>query len=92
MKVVVVNMMKVFVKECGLFGICVNVLLLGFMKMKFVGVLFVDKDIYEIWMMKILLCCYVELCEMVGIVLYFVLDVVSYMNGECIVVDGGLMI
>lgn len=87
-----VYMMCVFVKECGLFGICVNVLLLGLIKIKFVGVLFEDKVMYDCWISEILLCCYVELCEMVGMVFYFVLDVVSYINGECIVVDGGMMV
>lgn len=40
----------------------------------------------------ILLGCVVDLDEMVGMVLYLVLDVLIYMIGMIVVVDGGMLV
>lgn len=91
-KAAVVNMTKVFAKECGPLGIRVNALLPGLTRTKFAGALFENKDIYDQWVSNIPLRRHGEPSEMAGTVLYLVSDAASYTNGECIVVDGGLTV
>ena len=91
-KAAVVNMTKVFAKECAEFGIRVNAILPGFTKTKFAGALFSSDEIYEEMVSRIPLKRHAESSEMAGTVLYLVSDASSYTNGECIVVDGGLTI
>lgn len=89
-KAAVVNMTKVFAKECGGLGIRCNALLPGLTKTKFAGALFSNDDIYRAAIEKIPMQRHAEPEEMAGAVLYLVSDASSYTNGECIVVDGGL--
>jgi NAD(P)-dependent dehydrogenase (short-subunit alcohol dehydrogenase family) len=89
-KAAVVNMTKVFAKECGGLGIRCNALLPGLTNTRFAGALFSNEEIYQAAMEKIPMARHAEPAEMAGTVLYLVSDAASYTNGECIVVDGGL--
>ena len=89
-KAAVVNMTKVFAKECGAQGIRCNALLPGLTKTQFAGALFVNEDIYKVAVGGIPMGRHAEPSEMAGTVLYLVSDASSYTNGECIVVDGGM--
>jgi NAD(P)-dependent dehydrogenase (short-subunit alcohol dehydrogenase family) len=89
-KAAVVNMTKVFAKECGGLGIRCNAILPGLTKTKFAGALFSNEEIYQTAIEKIPMQRHAEPEEMAGAVLYLVSDASSYTNGECIVVDGGL--
>lgn len=91
-KAAVVNMTKVFAKECGAMGIRCNALLPGLTKTKFAGALFTNEDIHNAAMQGIPMGRHAEPNEMAGTVLYLVSDASSYTNGECIVVDGGMTI
>ena len=91
-KAAVVNMTKVFAKECAGLGIRCNALLPGLTKTKFAGALFTDDGIYESAIANIPMQRHAEPDEMAGTVLYLVSDASSYTNGECIVVDGGMTI
>ena len=89
-KAAVVNMTKVFAKECAPLGIRCNALLPGLTKTKFAGALFSNDEIYQQAIASIPMGRHAEPGEMAGTVLYLVSDAASYTNGECIVVDGGL--
>ena len=91
-KAAVVNMTKVFAKECAPLGIRCNALLPGLTKTKFAGALFTNDDIYQQAIATIPMGRHAEPGELAGTVLYLVSDAASYTNGECIVVDGGLTI
>jgi len=91
-KAAVVNMTKVFAKECAPYGIRCNALLPGLTKTKFAGALFSNEDIYKQAVSMIPMGRHAEPQEMAGTVLYLVSDASSYTNGECIVVDGGITI
>lgn len=91
-KAAVVNMTRVFAKECGPLGIRCNALLPGLTRTKFAGALFANEDIYKQAVEAIPLGRHAEPGEMAGTVLYLVSDASSYTNGECIVVDGGMTI
>jgi NAD(P)-dependent dehydrogenase (short-subunit alcohol dehydrogenase family) len=89
-KAAVVNMTKVFAKECAPFGIRCNALLPGLTKTRFAGALFSNDDIYKMAVQSIPMGRHAEPSEMAGTVLYLVSDASSYTTGECIVVDGGM--
>jgi NAD(P)-dependent dehydrogenase (short-subunit alcohol dehydrogenase family) len=91
-KAAVVNMTKVFAKECAPFGIRCNALLPGLTKTKFAGALFSNDDIYQMAVQGIPMGRHAEPREMAGTVLYLVSDASTYTTGECIVVDGGMTI
>jgi NAD(P)-dependent dehydrogenase (short-subunit alcohol dehydrogenase family) len=91
-KAAVVNMTKVFAKECAPFGIRCNALLPGLTKTKFAGALFSNDDIYKMAVQSIPMGRHAEPSEMAGTVLYLVSNASSYTTGECIVVDGGMTI
>ena len=91
-KAAVINMTRVFAKECGPLGIRCNALLPGLTKTKFAGALFDNEDIYNEAMKSIPMGRHADPDEMAGTVLYLVSDASSYTNGEIIVVDGGLTI
>lgn len=91
-KAAVVNMTKVFAKECAPFGIRCNALLPGLTKTKFAGALFSNDDLYKVAVERIPMGRHAEPGEMAGTVLYLVSDASSYTTGECIVVDGGMTI
>jgi NAD(P)-dependent dehydrogenase (short-subunit alcohol dehydrogenase family) len=89
-KAAVVNMTKVFAKECGPLGIRVNALLPGLTRTRFSRALFEDSKIHDEWTARIPLRRCAEPQEMAGAVLYLVSDAASFTNGECLVVDGGM--
>ena len=89
-KAAVINMTKVFAKECAQFGIRCNALLPGLTKTKFAGALFTNDDMYQAAIQMIPMHRHADPQEMAGTVLYLVSDASSYTNGECVVVDGGL--
>ncbi|MEJ2415988.1 MAG: SDR family oxidoreductase [Exilibacterium sp.] len=89
-KAAVINMTKVFAKECAQFGIRCNALLPGLTKTKFAGALFTHEEIYQSALQMIPMRRHAEPQEMAGTMLYLVSDASSYTNGACIVVDGGL--
>jgi NAD(P)-dependent dehydrogenase (short-subunit alcohol dehydrogenase family) len=91
-KAAVVNMTKVFAKECAPFGIRCNALLPGLTKTKFAGALFSNDGMYKMAVQGIPMGRHAEPSEMAGTVLYLVSDASSYTTGECIVVDGGMTI
>ena len=91
-KAAVVNMTKVFAKECAPLGIRCNAILPGLTKTRFAGALFASEEIYRHAIERIPMGRHAEPAEMAGTVLYLVSDASSYTNGECIVVDGGMTI
>lgn len=91
-KASVVSMTKAFASECAEFGIRCNALLPGLTKTKFAGALFTHDEIYNLAIEKIPMKRHAEPREMAGTVLYLVSDASSYTTGECIVVDGGMII
>lgn len=91
-KAAVVSMTKAFARECAEFGIRCNALLPGLTKTKFAGALFTHDEIYNMAIDKIPMKRHAEPREMAGTVLYLVSDASSYTTGECIVVDGGMII
>ncbi len=91
-KAAVVNMTKVFAKECAPLGIRCNALLPGLTKTKFANALFTNDDMYKYAVQRIPMGRHAQPREMAGTVLYLVSDASSYTTGECIVVDGGMTI
>lgn len=91
-KAAVVNMTKVFAKECAPFGIRCNALLPGLTKTKFAGALFSNDDVYQMAVQAIPMGRHAEPSEMAGTVLYLASDASSFTTGECIIVDGGMTI
>ena len=90
-KAAVISMTKTFAKECAPFDIRVNALLPGLTKTKFAGALFENKEMYDNAMATIPMGRHAEPEEMASKVLYLVSDASSYTNGECVLVDGGLI-
>jgi len=88
-KAAVVNMTRAFAGECGKHNIRVNALLPGLTKTKFAGALF-EGEGYQQTVRGIPLGRHADPSEMAGIVLMMVSDAGSYLNGESIVVDGGM--
>ncbi len=91
-KAAVVSMTKAFARECAEHGIRCNALLPGLTKTKFAGALFTHDEIYQMAVEKIPMKRHAEPREMAGTVLYLVSDASSYTTGECIVVDGGMIV
>lgn len=96
MKGVVMMMMCGFVLEVVFLGICVNVVNfvvfeIGFVKGFFGVDLFSDEQCQQVVVM-ILMGCFVEFLDVVEVVFFFVLDVVGFFMGVCLLVDGGCSI
>ena len=91
-KAAIVNMTKAFAKECAPYNIRANALLPGLTKTKFAGALFTNDQIYKGAINRIPMGRHAEPEEMAGTALYLASEASSYTNGECIVVDGGLVI
>ena len=91
-KAAIVNMTKAFAKECAGYNIRVNALLPGLTKTKFAGALFTNEQIYKGAIARIPMGRHAEAKEMAGTALYLASAASSYTNGECIVVDGGLIL
>lgn len=91
-KAAIVNMTKVFAKECAQFGIRCNAILPGLTKTKFAGAIFEHEQLHDSIIQKIPLARHAEPKEMAGTILYLASNASSYTTGECIVVDGGTTI
>ncbi len=90
-KAAVINMTQAFAKECAEFNIRVNALLPGLTNTKFAGALIDNDELVNEAFKQIPMARYAEPDEMAGTVLYMVSDAASYLTGECITVDGGML-
>lgn len=90
-KAAVINMTKVFAKECAQFGIRCNALLPGLTDTKFASALVSNDSILKPALQRIPLARPADPSEMAGTVLYLVSDASSYTTGTAINVDGGML-
>ncbi|WP_022962327.1 SDR family oxidoreductase [Halopseudomonas pelagia] len=90
-KAAVINMTKVFAKECAQFGIRCNALLPGLTDTKFASALTTNDSILKMALQRIPLRRAADPSEMAGTVLYLVSDASSYTTGAAINVDGGML-
>lgn len=90
-KAAVINMTKVFAKECAQFGIRCNALLPGLTDTKFASALTTNDAILKTALQRIPLRRAADPSEMAGTVLYLVSDASSYTTGAAINVDGGML-
>ena len=90
-KAAVINMTKVFAKECAQFGIRCNALLPGLTDTKFASALVQNDSILKPALQRIPLARPADPSEMAGTVLYLVSDASSYTTGTAINVDGGML-
>ena len=90
-KAAVINMTKVFAKECAQFGIRCNALLPGLTDTKFASALTTNDSILKHALQRIPLRRAADPTEMAGTVLYLVSDASSYTTGAAINVDGGML-
>lgn len=91
-KAAVISMTQAFALECGDRGIRCNAIAPGLTKTKFAGALFNHEATYKAAMAKIPMHRHAEPDEMAGAVLFLASSASSYVNGETIVVDGGMTI
>jgi NAD(P)-dependent dehydrogenase (short-subunit alcohol dehydrogenase family) len=89
-KAAVINMTRAFAGECGEYNIRVNAILPGLTETKFAGALFDNPEFYDEAVRAIPLKRHAAPTEMAGVVLMLASGAGSYMNGECLTVDGGL--
>ncbi|TLX60049.1 short-chain dehydrogenase [Stutzerimonas nosocomialis] len=87
----VINMTKVFAKECAQFGIRCNALLPGLTDTKFASALVKNDAIRELALQQIPLRRVADPGEMAGAVLYLASDASSYTTGVALNVDGGYL-
>ncbi|WP_339843490.1 SDR family oxidoreductase [uncultured Halopseudomonas sp.] len=90
-KAAVINMTKVFAKECAQFGIRCNALLPGLTDTKFASALTTNDSILKTALQRIPLRRAADPSEMAGTVLYLVSEASSYTTGAAINVDGGML-
>ncbi|WP_373187679.1 SDR family oxidoreductase [Halopseudomonas sp.] len=90
-KAAVINMTKVFAKECAQFGIRCNALLPGLTDTKFASALTTNDSILKMALQRIPLRRAADPSEMAGTVLYLVSEASSYTTGAAINVDGGML-
>ena len=90
-KAAVINMTKVFAKECAPFGIRCNALLPGLTDTKFASALVSNEAILKTALQHIPLKRVAAPSEMAGAVLYLASDASSYTTGVSLNVDGGFL-
>ncbi|MEB6590984.1 SDR family oxidoreductase [Pseudomonas asiatica] len=90
-KAAVINMTKVFAKECAPFGIRCNALLPGLTDTKFASALVKNDAILNAALQQIPLKRVADPKEMAGAVLYLASDASSYTTGTALNVDGGYL-
>ena len=90
-KAAVINMTKVFAKECAQFGIRCNALLPGLTDTKFASALVKNESILKMALQQIPLKRVADPSEMAGAVLYLASDASSYTTGVALNVDGGFL-
>ena len=90
-KAAVINMTKVFAKECAAFGIRCNALLPGLTDTKFASALVSNDAILQTALQHIPLKRVAAPSEMAGAVLYLASDASTYTTGVSLNVDGGFL-
>ncbi|MGH8436178.1 MAG: SDR family oxidoreductase [Pseudomonas sp.] len=90
-KAAVINMTKVFAKECAQFGIRCNALLPGATDTKFASALVKNDSIRNMMLQRVPLKRIADPSEMAGTVLYLASDASSYTTGVALNVDGGFL-
>ena len=90
-KAAVINMTKVFAKECAAFGIRCNALLPGLTDTKFASALVSNDAILQTVLQRIPLKRVAAPSEMAGAVLYLASDASTYTTGISLNVDGGFL-
>ena len=90
-KAAVINMTKVFAKECAQYGIRCNALLPGLTDTKFASALVSNDAILKTALQQIPLKRVAAPSEMAGAVLYLASDASSYTTGVSLNVDGGFL-
>jgi NAD(P)-dependent dehydrogenase (short-subunit alcohol dehydrogenase family) len=90
-KAAVINMTKVFAKECAQFGIRCNALLPGLTDTKFASALVKNDTILTQALSQIPLKRVAAPSELAGAVLYLASDASSYTTGVMLNVDGGIL-
>ena len=90
-KAAVINMTKVFAKECAAFGIRCNALLPGLTDTKFASALVSNDAILQTALQHIPLKRVAAPSEMAGAVLYLASDASTYTTGVALNVDGGFL-
>jgi len=87
----VLNMTKVFARECGPDGIRVNAILPGLVRTKFAGALLSDAEQVERYVGNNPLRRVGEPRDIAGAAVFLASDASSYVTGEFLVVDGGFL-
>lgn len=87
----VLNMTKVFARECGADGIRVNAILPGLIRTKFAGALLSDAAQVEHYVGQNPLRRVGEPHDIAGAAVYLASNASSYVTGEFLVVDGGFL-
>ena len=87
----VLNMTKVFARECGPDGIRVNAILPGLIRTKFAGALLSDAEQVERYVGNNPLRRVGEPRDIAGAAVFLASDASSYVTGEFLVVDGGFL-
>ncbi|WP_263863960.1 SDR family oxidoreductase [Pseudomonas sp. PDM03] len=90
-KAAVINMTKVFAKECAQFGIRCKALLPGLTDTRFASALVKNDAILKTALAQIPLKRVADPSEMAGAVLYLASDASSYTTGVSLNVDGGFL-
>lgn len=90
-KAAVINMTKVFAKECAAFSIRCNALLPGLTDTKFASALVSNDAILQTVLQRIPLKRVAAPSEMAGAVLYLASDASTYTTGISLNVDGGFL-
>jgi NAD(P)-dependent dehydrogenase (short-subunit alcohol dehydrogenase family) len=87
----VLNLTRVFARECGPDGIRVNAILPGLVRTKFAGALLSDPAQVEHYVGQTPLRRVGEPRDIAGAAVFLASDAASYVTGELLVVDGGFL-